>query len=89
MRAARALRRHGRPFPQGSQAHGRQGQNLLLTGKLYEAPGDLVGKQVRLLYHEHDPARIEYALEIRPTGSIGDRHERELPGQEGERHHGD
>jgi len=33
-----------------------------LEGKLYEVPVDLVKKQVRLLYHEHDPARIEIRL---------------------------
>lgn len=30
-----------------------------LLGRLYEAPLDTVGKQVALLFHEHDPARIE------------------------------
>lgn len=30
-----------------------------LVGRLYEAPVDTIGKQVTLLYHEHDPARVE------------------------------
>lgn len=30
-----------------------------LLGRLYEAPVDTVGKQVALLFHEHDPARVE------------------------------
>lgn len=30
-----------------------------LLGRLYEAPLDTVGKQVALLFHEHDPARVE------------------------------
>ena len=34
-----------------------------LGGRLYEAPVDLIGKRVTLLYHDHDPARIEIALD--------------------------
>lgn len=34
-------------------------RTFTVQGRLYEAPVDLVGKQVRLLYHEHDPARVE------------------------------
>jgi len=30
-----------------------------LLGRLYEAPVDTVGKQVALLFHEHDPTRVE------------------------------
>ena len=56
-----------RPAPKDMEDHFRKeakrtvarDRTFSLTGKLYEAPGDLVGKQVRLLYHEHDPARIE------------------------------
>ena len=56
-----------RPAPKDMEDHFRKeakrtvarDRTFSLTGKLYEAPVDLVGKQVRLLYHEHDPARIE------------------------------
>jgi putative transposase len=34
-------------------------RTFTIQGRLYEAPVNLVGKQVRLLYHEHDPARVE------------------------------
>ncbi|MBI3789003.1 MAG: Mu transposase C-terminal domain-containing protein [Ignavibacteriales bacterium] len=39
-----------------------------LEGKLYEAPADLIGQQVRLLYHAHDPARIEIRCGDRTYG---------------------
>ena len=34
-------------------------RTVSLAGRLYEAPIDLVGKIVTLLYHESDPARVE------------------------------
>ena len=34
-------------------------RTVSLNGKLYEAPVGLIGKSVRLLYHEEDPQRIE------------------------------
>ncbi len=34
-------------------------RTISLLGRLYEAPVDTVGKQVALLFHEHDPARVE------------------------------
>ncbi len=56
-----------RPAPKDMEDHFRKeakrtvakDRTISLEGKLYEAPVDLVGKQVRLLYHQHDPARIE------------------------------
>jgi len=38
-------------------------RTVALNGKLYEAPVPLIGKQVTLLYHEHDPARVEAHLD--------------------------
>jgi len=38
-------------------------RSVSLGGRLYEAPVDLIGKRVTLLYHDHDPARIEIALD--------------------------
>jgi putative transposase len=34
-------------------------RTFTIQGRLYEAPVDLAGKQVRLLYHEYDPVRVE------------------------------
>jgi len=56
-----------RPAPKDMEDHFRKearrtvarDRTFSLDGKLYEAPVDLVKKQVRLLYHQHDPARIE------------------------------
>ncbi|CAO0824498.1 hypothetical protein DFAR_670007 [Desulfarculales bacterium] len=33
-----------------------------LAGRLYEAQGPLIGKQIILLYHDHDPDRVEVLL---------------------------
>ena len=40
------------------------------NGRLYEAPVPLVGKQVILLYHDHDPDRVEVLLEGRSHGLL-------------------
>jgi len=34
-------------------------RSVSLNGRLYEAPLQLIGKSVTLLYHAHDPARVE------------------------------
>jgi putative transposase len=34
-------------------------RTIILNGKLFEAPVALIGKQVKLLYHERDPGRVE------------------------------
>lgn len=34
-------------------------RTVSLLGRIYEAPVELIGKTVTLLYHEHDPSRIE------------------------------
>ena len=34
-------------------------RTITLNGKLYEAPVPLIGKQVQVLYHEHDMQRVE------------------------------
>jgi len=43
-------------------------RTFTIQGRMYEAPVDLVGKQVRLLYHEHDPARVEVLWEGKTHG---------------------
>jgi len=43
-------------------------RTFTIDGRLYEAPVDIVGKQVRLLYHDHDPARVEVLWEGKTYG---------------------
>ena len=45
-------------------------RTFTIQGRLYEAPVDLVGKQVRLLYHEHDPARVEVLWDGKTYGFV-------------------
>ena len=45
-------------------------RTVALNSRLYEAPVSLIGKKVALLYHEHDPARVEILLEERSFGFI-------------------
>ena len=41
---------------------------IALDGRLYEAPVELIGKRVNLLYHEHDPSRVEIVYGGRTYG---------------------
>jgi transposase InsO family protein len=43
-------------------------RTVSLNGRLYEAPVSLIGKKVALLYHDHDPARVEIFLEEHSHG---------------------
>ena len=43
-------------------------RTIALDGRLYEGPVDLIGKRVNLLYHEHDPARVEIVYGGRTYG---------------------
>ena len=43
-----------------------------LAGKLYEAPVGLIGQSVKLLYHQHDPTRIEVFFEERSYGFLNE-----------------
>lgn len=43
-------------------------RTVALNGRLYEAPVELIGQQVSLLYHEHDPARVEIQRAGAPAG---------------------
>jgi putative transposase len=53
-----------RPAPKDLEDHFRKtakrtvakDRTIALAGRLYEAPVELIGKQVSLLYHEHDPS---------------------------------
>ncbi len=56
-------------------------RTIALAGRLYEAPVELIGKQVSLLYHEHDPARVEVVFAGKTYGFISSRVEDMLKGQ--------
>jgi transposase InsO family protein len=45
-------------------------RTVALNGRLYEAPLSLIGKKVALLYHDHDPARVEILFEEHSYGFI-------------------
>jgi len=45
-------------------------RTVSLNGRLYEAPVPLIGKQVTVLYHEHDPKRVEVRLQDRSHGFL-------------------
>lgn len=45
-------------------------RTVALNGRLYEAPIALIGRKVVLLYHEHDPTRVEIFFEQHSYGFI-------------------
>lgn len=45
-------------------------RTVALSGRLYEAPIALIGKQITLLYHAHDPARVEALYQGRSYGLL-------------------
>ena len=45
-------------------------RTVSLNCRLYEAPVSLIGKRVVLLYHDHDPARVEVFFDERSYGLI-------------------
>jgi hypothetical protein len=45
-------------------------RTISLNSKLYEAPVQLIGQQVTLLYHEHDPARVEITFKGQSYGLL-------------------
>jgi transposase InsO family protein len=45
-------------------------RTVSLSGRLYEAPVDLIGKIVTLLYHESDPARVEIFFDNASLGML-------------------
>jgi putative transposase len=67
-----------RPAPKDLEDHFRKtakrtvakDRTIALAGRLYEAPVELIGKQVSLLYHEHDPARVEVFFAGKTYGFI-------------------
>jgi transposase InsO family protein len=67
-----------RPAPKDLEDHFRKqarrrvakDRTVALDGRLYEAPTPLIGKQLTLLYHAHDPARVEAFHEGRSFGML-------------------
>jgi len=45
-------------------------RTISLDSRLYEAPVSLIGKHVTLLYHEHDPSRVEIQFDGRCHGFL-------------------
>jgi transposase InsO family protein len=45
-------------------------RTVALGGRLYEAPVALIGQEVSLLYHDHDPARVELRFQGRSFGLL-------------------
>jgi transposase InsO family protein len=45
-------------------------RTVSLNGTLYEAPLGLIGKTITLLYHKHDPKRVEAFLDERSYGFL-------------------
>ena len=45
-------------------------RTISLNCKLYEAPVQLIAQQVTLLYHEHDPARVEILFKGQSYGFL-------------------
>jgi transposase InsO family protein len=67
-----------RPAPRDLEDHFRKSarrrvakdRTVALNGRIYEAPVELVGAHVMLLYHPHDPARVECRREGRTHGML-------------------
>ena len=67
-----------RPAPANLEDHFRKrarrrvekDRSVSLNGRLYEAPLPLIGKSLSLLYHDHDPARVEILFENHSFGFL-------------------
>jgi len=67
-----------RPCPKDLEDHFRKqarrkvakDRTVSLDGRLYEAPVALIGKQITLLYHPNDPARIEAVHQSQSYGML-------------------
>ena len=67
-----------RPAPKDLEDHFRasarrrvaRDRTVSLGGRLYEAPVELIGRQLTLLYHRHDPSRIEAFCEGQSHGML-------------------
>lgn len=65
-----------RPAPKDLEDHFRKAakrtvakdRTIALEGRLYEVPVGLIGKRITILYHKHDPARMEITIEGKTYG---------------------
>ena len=65
-----------RPAPKDLEDHFRKtakrtvakDRTVAIEGRLYEVPVGLIGKRVTLLYHKHDPARMEITHDSKTYG---------------------
>jgi hypothetical protein len=48
----------------------KKDRTVSVKDKLYEAPVELIGKQITLLYHEHDTYRVEAKFNGKTYGFI-------------------
>jgi transposase InsO family protein len=57
-------------FRQQARRRVAKDRTVSLAGRLFEAPITLIGKQITLFYHPHDPARIEARCEGKSYGML-------------------
>jgi putative transposase len=57
-------------FRQQARRRVAKDRTVALKGRLFEAPVALIGKQITLFYHPHDPARVEARHEGKSYGML-------------------
>lgn len=57
-------------FRQQARRRVAKDRTVALAGRLFEAPIALIGKQITVLYHTHDPARVEARWEGKSYGPL-------------------
>jgi transposase InsO family protein len=57
-------------FRQQARRRVAKDRTVALAGRLFEAPIALIGKQISLFYHPHDPARVEARYEGKSYGML-------------------
>lgn len=57
-------------FRQQARRRVAKDRTVSLAGRLFEAPIALIGKQITLFYHAHDPARVEARYEGKSYGML-------------------
>jgi hypothetical protein len=57
-------------FRQQARRRVAKDRTISLAGRLYEAPIALIGKQITLFYHAHDPARVEARYDGKSYGLL-------------------
>ena len=57
-------------FRQQARRRVAKDRTVSLAGRLFEAPIALIGKQITLFYHPHDPARLEARYEGKSYGML-------------------